>query len=58
MGIINTHSRSARAQLLKMHRLIEFEKAFTAYLEGRVTAAYVTTRVKKMLEVGLPNKLK
>lgn len=47
----------ARTQLLRLHRLLEFEKAFTAYLEGKATSDHVTARAKKMLEIGLP-KLK
>ena len=37
-----------------MHRLLEFEKAFDAYLEGKVNADFVRERAKKMLQIGLP----
>ena len=48
----------ARLKILQLHRLIEFERVFTAYLEGKTTSEHVTARVKKMLEVGLPRRLK
>ncbi|GAI90952.1 unnamed protein product, partial [marine sediment metagenome] len=34
--------------------LLEFEKVFSAYLEGEVDAARVIVRAKKMIKVGLP----
>lgn len=43
-----------RVQLLKIHRLLEFEKVFSSYLEGGASASYVRQRAKKMLEIGLP----
>ena len=44
----------ARLQILRLHRLLEFERVFTLYLEGKTGADHVTARAKKMLEVGLP----
>ena len=44
----------ARLQILRLHRLLEFERVFTLYLEGKTSADYVTARAKKMLDVGLP----
>ena len=44
-------------RLLQMHRLIAFQKVFDAFLEGKLPAAVVITRAKKMREIGLP-KLK
>ena len=44
----------ARLQLLKLHRLIEFEQTFTRYLEGWATTAQVQYRAKLMLKCGLP----
>lgn len=46
-----------RLQILKIHRLLEFERVFSSYLEGEASASYVRLRAKKMLEIGLP-KLK
>lgn len=43
--------------MLRLHRLAEFERVFSLYLEGKVPASLVAARAKKMLEVGLP-KLK
>jgi len=55
MGIIsgNRHSR-ARQGALQLHRLAEFERVFSLYLEGKTSAAHVQTRAKAMLEAGLP----
>jgi len=44
----------ARLRVIQLHRLLEFEKVFSAYLEGKASAVYVKVRAKKMLEVGLP----
>lgn len=54
MGIVTGVKGGARLQILRLHRLLEFEKAFSAYLEGKTSAAHVMARAKKMLEVGLP----
>lgn len=43
-----------RLRLVQMHRLVQFEAAFGAYLEGKVSAEYVKLRARKMLAVGLP----
>jgi hypothetical protein len=43
-----------RYAALKLHRLAEFERVFSLYLEGKTTAAHVTSRAKAMLAVGLP----
>ena len=52
---IATGSRDrGKLRLMQLHRLLEFEKSFTLYLEGKVSAARVAARAKKMLEVGLP----
>jgi len=45
---------NARLGILKLHRLAEFQVVFDLYLDGRATAAAVTARARKMLEVGLP----
>ena len=44
----------AKLQVIRLHRLLEFERVFTLYLEGKTNADHVTARAKKMLEVGLP----
>ena len=52
---IATGSRDrGKLRLMQLHRLLEFERSFTLYLEGKVSAARVAARAKKMLEVGLP----
>ena len=57
MGIATGIKGRDRLKVIQLHRLLEFERAFTLYLEGKVSSVYVTARAKKMLEVGLP-KLK
>ena len=44
----------ARLQIIRLHRLLEFEWVFTAYLEAKTSADHVAARARKMLEVGLP----
>ena len=43
-----------RKAIVQLHRLVEFEAAFSAYLEGKASADYVRVRARKMLEAGLP----
>ena len=43
-----------RRSALRLHRLMMFELAFDGYLAGRVPAAVVSIRAKKMLQSGLP----
>ena len=43
-----------KLQIVRIHRLLEFEKAFNRYLAGDCSADFVTYRARKMLEVGLP----
>ncbi len=43
-----------RLSVLRLHRLEEFERVFSLYLEGKAPATLVKIRAKKMLEVGLP----
>ena len=50
----NIKSDRARLNLLRMHRLLQFEQTFDKYLAGEVPASYVTARAKAMLEIGLP----
>ncbi len=58
MGVLTgVKSDRARVNLLKMHRLLEFEETFSLYIEGKATSAQVKIRAEKMLEIGLP-KLK
>ena len=55
MGIIigGRHTKTRKASL-QLHRLLEFEKTWDAYLQGKTDAAHVTRRARLMLEVGLP----
>ena len=45
---------AARVNLLRLHRLVEFEAAFSAYIAGKVPAAAVAHRRRLMLKIGLP----
>ena len=54
MPIATGKRGGARFRLVKLHRLLEFERVFTAYLEGKTSADHVTARAKEMLEVGVP----
>ena len=51
-------NKRARLTLLRMHRLLEFQTAFDDYLAGRCSASHVSMRAKKMLDAGLPSRLK
>jgi hypothetical protein len=53
----NMRGRGRRV-LLRYHRLFEFERVFSDYIEGKTTADHVRQRAKLMLEAGLPRKLK
>ena len=48
----------AKLKVVQLHRLLEFERVFTQYLEGKTTAAHVKARAIKMLAVGLPGRLR
>lgn len=48
-----THGR-AKLRLMQCHRLVMFQQAFDLYLSGGCSAAYVTARARKMLDIGLP----
>lgn len=43
-----------RLAVMRLHRLLEFEAAFDGYLQGQVSAAVVSSRARKMIEIGLP----
>jgi len=43
----------ARLRLLRAHRLAEFDRVFSAFIEGKVDASLVAVRAQKMLAVGL-----
>lgn len=49
---------SMRLYLLRLHRLLEFERTFNDYLIGRATAEDVKRRGKLMIKTGLPMSLK
>jgi hypothetical protein len=53
MSVI-TGKGKGRYAALRLHRLAEFERVFSLYLEGKTTAAHVTARARAMLEAGLP----
>jgi len=46
---------SAKLSMIRLHRLLEFKRVFSLYLEGKTSANHVIARAKKMLEVGLPH---
>jgi len=48
----------ARLKVLQLHRLLEFERVYTRYMEGKTTASHVKARATKMLAVGLPMRLR
>ena len=54
MGIATGFHGKGKLEVIKLHRLVEFERVFSLYLEGKTTAAHVQARAKAMLEVGLP----
>ncbi|MDD5701315.1 MAG: hypothetical protein PHU23_04605 [Dehalococcoidales bacterium] len=43
-----------RHELLQIHRVTIFTLALNDYLKGRISAAVLRGRAKKMIEVGLP----
>jgi len=56
MGIIEgsrEKGNKARLNVLRMHRLLQFEQTFDKYLSSEVPASYVTVRAKAMLSTGL-----
>jgi len=50
----NVKNQKARLNLLRMHRLLQFEETFDKYLAGEVPASYVAARARLMLKIGLP----
>jgi hypothetical protein len=59
MGLLTGIKKGrGRVKLLQYHRLYEFERTFTAYLEGQATAAEVKRRADLMLKIGLPHEIK
>jgi hypothetical protein len=54
MGVATGFHGKGKLEVIKLHRLVEFERVFSLYLEGKTTAAHVQARAKAMLEVGLP----
>lgn len=53
-SLFNGLRGKARITALRLHRLAEFDRIFSLYLDGKATTAEVEARAKKMLEVGLP----
>lgn len=58
MGIATGLQGSAKRRVVQLHRLLLFEQTFTKYLEGKATALQVKQRAVKMLESGLPSRLR
>lgn len=56
-GITVGLTSRAAINVLRLHRLTQFQETFNKYLAGEVSAVYVKIRAKKMLAIGLP-KLK
>ena len=54
MGIATGARGKQKLEIVKLHRLLEFETTFSAYLEGKATAAQVKARADMMLACGLP----
>lgn len=58
MGVATGLKGNERLELVRLHRLLEFDKVWELYLQGKTTAAMVKERADKMLEVGLPESLR
>lgn len=54
MSIASGLKGHKRLKVIQAHRLLEFERVFSLYLDGKATAGQVKERAKKMLECGLP----
>ena len=54
MGIATGTRGKQKLEIVRLHRLLEFETTFSAYLEGKATAAQVKARADMMLACGLP----
>lgn len=54
MGVLTGVRGRQRLPILQLHRLLEFQKTFDLYLEGKATATQVRLRASKMLQCGLP----
>jgi hypothetical protein len=54
MWILTDIKCKPRLEVLRLQRLLEFERVLDLYLKGEVPASLVTARAKKMLAVGLP----
>jgi len=54
MGIATGTRGKQKLEIVRLHRLLEFETTFSSYLAGQATAAEVKARADKMLAVGLP----
>ena len=55
MGIATGFKGNQKLEIVKLHRLLEFERVFSLYMEGRASAQQVKYRADKMLAVGLPH---
>lgn len=48
---------AVRLGLVRLHRLAEFARVFTMYLDGKAEADEVVMRFNKLLAVGLPQRI-
>jgi hypothetical protein len=51
-------SPRAAIRVLQLHRLLVFGQIFDDYLAGRASASQVKASATKMLQAGLPERLK
>jgi len=54
MGIATGFKGREKLDVIRLHRLLEFERVFDLYLQGKCPASRVTQRAKLMLQAGLP----
>jgi hypothetical protein len=54
MGIATGARGKQKLEIVRLHRLLEFETTFSSYLEGKASAQQVKYRGDWMLKVGLP----
>jgi hypothetical protein len=60
MGVTTGYHGQDKLMILRLHRLLAFQEVWDKYLKGdsEISAIQVKDRAKKMLEVGLPFRLK
>ena len=55
MGITTGIRGKQRMEVLRLHRLYEFQRVWDLYLQGKTDAAHVTRRARLMLKARLPH---